>query len=101
MKREYSRYYCDICGKEVSQEIELKRIIIPIRHVESTDYQGFGKYSDMPRLKQFDVCNECLEGIQKAISKEFANIYSQDYASGITVEFVEKKPALGVERNEK
>lgn len=101
MKREYSRYYCDICGKEVSQEIELKRIIIPIRHLESTDYQGFGKWSHMPRLKQLDVCNECLKGIQKAISKEFASIYSEDYVSGITVEFVEKKPTLGVKKDEK
>ena len=93
MKVESTKYYCDVCGKEVESNDYLTGVVIPIRYLQSSDYQGFGYFDEKPHRQSLEICDECLEALRKAISKNFADMYAQSYTNEIAIKLKYKKGA--------
>lgn len=66
MKKVIEKYYCDVCGKEVGKEKDLKDIEIPI------DYYYDGKI--FAANQEMSICDECNEALKHIIKEHFADI---------------------------
>lgn len=78
MKKTETKYYCDICGREVKNQ-ELHEIVLPIE-CYTMDCCATGKYI----MARFEICNDCGNKIHLGIKKELADIFDREYC-GINI----------------
>lgn len=69
MKKNVIYHYCDVCGKEVQNADELKRVQIPVDFL--FNWGGLGLQDSIVSL---DICPECKKALRKAIKEKFAEI---------------------------
>ena len=69
MKKNVIYHYCDVCGKEVQNADELKRVQIPVELL--FNWGGLGLQDSIVTL---DICPECRKALRKAIKEKFAEI---------------------------
>lgn len=69
MRKNVVRHYCDVCGKEVQNADELKRVQIPVDFL--FNWGGLGLQDSIVSL---DICPECRKALRKAIKEKFAEI---------------------------
>lgn len=82
MKVETTKYYCDVCGKEVEKD-ELTQYKLPMDYL----YDGETLITD----GSVEICKECRHALNDAIKKGFAQI-AMIWCAGIKVkEVVYKK----------
>ena len=83
MKVESTKYYCDVCKKEVDSD--------PIKYFQESSFQGLGQFLEKPYRHDFEICDECLKALRKVIAEHFADMYAQNYTNEIVVELKYKK----------
>lgn len=91
MKVESTKYYCDVCRKEVDSDRYLSNVRIPIRYFQESSFQGLGQFLEKPYRHDFEICDECLKALRKVITEHFADMYAQSYTNEIVVELKYKK----------
>lgn len=53
-----TRYYCDICKKEVKQETDLTSLQVPVfMHYDDTEFKSCSPYIE---YKDLDICPKCV-----------------------------------------
>lgn len=67
MKEVIEKYYCDVCGKEVSEDF-LFKTTVPVR-----EWDCEGKKCKMI-TKTLDLCADCVAGFYRVNLKYFAEI---------------------------
>lgn len=75
------KWKCDVCGKEVEAEKDIRKTSIPSYAGENSEY-----YTD----NSVDLCSECSKKLREVICKHFA--YLNDYYGAVTVRQPVEKP---------
>lgn len=74
MKKTETKYYCDVCGKEVENQDLLHEYVLPVKYY-SMNGCATGKYNK----SRFEICNECETKIHLGIKRELADIGDREY----------------------
>ena len=75
------KFKCDVCGKEVEAEKDIRKTSIPSYAGENSEY-----YTD----NSVDLCPECSKKLREVISEHFAHL--NDYYGTVTVRQPVEKP---------
>lgn len=83
MKETTTKYYCDVCGKEVESNECLYKYKIPV-----VGKLLWCSFDDVTKIK---ICAECRDALKNAIRKGFAKINTGWYGNQKIEEVVYKR----------